>query len=386
MVPILRCFATLLLPLSVAVSGCSVCDPGDLCVYMGTDGPGVAATGQAREEAALYGPADLAFDPQGRAVIVERSNHRLIRIEDDDTVRILLGVAGAPGRGPDGLTADARLREPTDVAFRADGTLVVAAWRNWRIAEAEVDGEFEFTCGTGDRDGYGDGGPASEAALDLPASVAVDSEGNVYIGDQANHRIRIIDSTGTIETFAGTGEHGFDGDGRLATETMLAAPAFQQTTPALKITLDEPRRRLLVADTHNGRIRAIDLDTRVVTTVAGRGETPPDSGPSQECVRGCGWTGDGGPAVDAELAAPTDVAVASDGTIYIADPGADCVRAVDPDGTIRTAAGVCGEQGDEGLSGPADEALLSGPFGVAVHEGVLYIADSYNHRVVYVVP
>ncbi len=376
-----------ILLLVAATAGCdAACEPGDLCAWFGDGAPGVAAIGDLREESGLYGPVDLAFDSEGRAVIVERSNHRLIRVEDDDTILPLLGTAGAPGQGPDGLTADARLREPTDVAFRADGTLVVAAWRNWRVAEAEVGGEFAFTCGTGDRDGYGDGGPASEAALDLPAGVAVDSDGNVYIGDQANQRVRVIDAAGMIDTFAGTGAHGFDGDGRVATETMLAAPAFQQTTPALKIALDEARRRLLIADTHNGRVRSVDLDTRIVTTVAGSGETLPDSGPADACVSGCGISGDGGPATEAELTAPTDVAVATDGTVYIADPGADCVRAVDPDGTIRTAAGVCGEGGDEGLGGPADAALLSGPFGVTVHGDVLYIADSYNHRVVFVAP
>ncbi len=373
--------------LPVLAAGCdAACDPGDLCVYMGDGAPGVAAEGDLRTGSGLYGPVDLAFDPEGRAVIVERSNHRLIRVELDDTIVPLLGTAGAPGQGPDGPTADARLREPTDVAFRPDGTLVVAAWRNWRVAEAEVGGEFQFTCGTGDRDGYGDGGPASEAALDLPSSVAVDSAGNVYIGDQANQRVRVIDVGGVIETFAGTGAHGFDGDLGLATESMLAAPAFQQTTPALKIALDEARRRLLVADTHNGRVRSIDLDTGVITTLAGRGRTEPDSGPADGCVSGCGFSGDGGPATEAELTSPTDVAVASDGTVYIADPGLDCVRAVDPDGTIRTAAGVCGEQGDEGLAGPADEALLAGPFGVAVHDDVLYVADSYNHRVLQVEP
>lgn len=367
--------------------GCdAVCLPGDLCAFVGDGAPGVAASGALREESRVYGPVDLAFDPEGRAVIVERSNHRLIRVESDDTIVPLLGTAGAPGQGPDGLAEDARLREPTDVAFHPDGTMVVAAWRNWRVAEAEVGGEFAFTCGTGDRDGYGDGGPAAEAALDLPSGVAVDGDGNVYIGDQANQRIRVIDPTGTIETFAGTGDHGFDGDGRLATQTMLAAPAFQQTTPGLKITVDEAGSRLLIADTHNGRVRAVDLETRIMTTVAGRGETLPNSGPSEGCVSGCGFGGDGGPATEAELTSPTDVAVADDGTIYIADPGADCVRAVDPDGTMRTAAGVCGEQGDEGLGGPADQALLAGPFGVAVHNNTLYIADSYNHRVVFVAP
>ena len=105
------------------------------------------------------------------------------------------------------------------------------------------------------------------------------------------------------------------------------------------------------------------------------------------CEEGCGYSGDDGPATEAMLDTPSDVAVAQDGSVYIADTENSCVRVIDPDGTIRTFAGICGERGYAGDSGPADEALLHRPFGVAVDmDGKVYISDTYNSAIRVVEP
>ena len=127
------------------------------------------------------------------------------------------------------------------------------------------------------------------------------------------------------------------------------------------------------------RVRQFDLAAGTITTVAGMGQTPPDSDNGTTCTEGCGYGGDGGSALDAMLNTPSDIAVASDGTIYIADTDNSCVRVVSPDGVMETFAGVCGERGFDGEGGPADEALLDRPFGVAVDgQDNVYISDTYN--------
>ena len=253
----------------------------------------------------------------------------------------------------------------------------MAAWHNSRIVSFDTDFEtMGFVSGTGARDFGGDGGPAIDAVLDLPCGIRVDEEDNILISDMANQRIRQISPDGMIDTVAGSGAHGFNGDGA-ALETMLASPALQRAEPAFKI--DYAFGKVYIADTHNGRIRTFDPLAGTIETIAGMGETPPDSDNGTVCTAGCGYAGDDGPATEAMLDTPSDVAVAQDGSVYIADTENSCVRVVDPDGIIRTFAGICGERGYSGDLGPADEALLHRPFGVAVDaDGKVYISDTYN--------
>jgi sugar lactone lactonase YvrE len=271
------------------------------------------------------------------------------------------------------------------VTWLSDGSVIIAAWHNSRVAKLAPDLKtMTFIAGTGGRDFLGDGGPAEDAVLDLPCSVRADEDDNIFIADMANQRIRRIDSDGLIDTVAGNGDHGFNGDGE-ALETSFASPALQRAEPAFK--MDYFDGSLYIADTHNGRIRRFDLDEGTVETIAGMGQTPIGSDNGQACTEGCGYSGDGGPAIEAELQTPSDVAVADDGTIYIADTDNSCVRRVSPDGMIDTFAGVCGQRGYEGDGGPADEALFDRPFGVAVdNEGAVYISDTYNSVIRRVVP
>jgi len=364
------------------------CDPGDICTWFGTPGiSGLSEPGTHRLDASTFWVTDVAFHPtEGWPVIMDWNNHQLVGLDDDESVVVLSGVGGNLGDGPEGDAKVAEWNHPTDVAWLPDDSVVMAAWHNSRVVKFDPDFQsVEFIAGTGGRAFEGDGGPAVDAVLDLPCGIRTGDDGTIYIADMANQRIRAIDDEGIIDTIAGTGAHGFNGDGALL-ETMFASPALQRAEPAFKMDLFEGD--LIVADTHNGRIRRLDLEAGVVETVAGTGETPPDSDNGVTCTSGCGYSGDGGPATEAMLDTPSDVAVASDGTIYIADTNNNCIRAIDPvDGTIDTFAGVCGEAGMRGDFGPATEALLNRPFGVSVDpEDNVYISDTYNSAIRRVIP
>jgi len=357
----------------------SQCDPGDICLWFGTpEAAGMSIDGTPRTEGATFWVVDVIFSPfDNQAIVMDWNNHRIVTFDEDDKLRVLSGVEGRLGDGPEGPAELAEWNHPTDIAWLSDGSVVMAAWHNSRIVKFDADFEtMEFISGTGNRDFSGDGGPALDAVLDLPCGIRVDEDDNILISDMANQRIRQITPDGIIDTVAGSGAHGFNGDGA-ALETMLASPALQRAEPAFKI--DYAAGLLYIADTHNGRIRTFDPVTGIIETIAGMGETPPDSDNGTVCTAGCGYSGDGGPATEAMLDTPSDVAVAQDGSVYIADTENSCVRVVDPDGTIRTFAGICGERGYSGDFGPADEALLHRPFGVAVDaDDNVYISDTYN--------
>ena len=203
----------------------------------------------------------------------------------------------------------------------------------------------------------GDGGPAVEAKLAWPTGVAVDAAGNLYIADPEDQRIRRVDPSGAISTFAGTGERGFDGDGGTALLARFSSPTDVEVDTA---------GNLYIADSSNHRIRKVD-PSGIITTIAGTDER--------------GFDGDGGPAVEARLHLPRDVAVDAAGNLFIADASNHRIRRVDPSGIISTVAGT-GERGFSVGYGPAVQAMLSFLTGVAVDTaGNLYIADYENRRV-----
>ena len=209
--------------------------------------------------------------------------------------------------------------------------------------------------------GYsGDGGPATQASLNGPYDISVNSSGDIYIGDYQNSRIRRVDgSTGIITTVAGNGSRGYSGDGGLATQATLNKPPY--------VTLDVSGN-LYISDHYNHRIRKIDGSTGIITTVAGNGSN--------------GFSGDGGPATQASLYYPSGVSVTASGDLYISDKNNQRIRKVDGiTGTITTVAGD-GSQGYSGDGGPAILGSFNDPQDIfATASGDIYIADLYNHRV-----
>ena len=268
---------------------------------------------------------------------------------------------GTGDLGDGGPATDATFSShPMRVAGDRAGNLFVADAHHARIRRIDaVTQIIDTVVGCGIKGYFGDCGPATCAQIASPHGTALDRHGNIYIADLKNDRIRRVDaSTGTITTVAGNGEHGYSGDGGSATEAMLASP--------ISVTVSG-NGDLYIADHRNSRIRVVDATTGIITTVAGTGEQ--------------GFHGDGGPAVQAAISLPRDVALDSDGSLYIADGANNRIRKVDSNGTITTVAGT-GRTEFSGDGDPAHKASLSMPYSIALDgEGNLYVVDTGNFRV-----
>ena len=331
--------------------------------YSGDNGPAV--------EAQFRGVGAVAVDNVGNLYIADSWNHRIRRVDASGIITTIAGTGEQGYRGDGGPALEAELSEPVVLAFDSSDNLYIADRGNSRIRRVDASGIITTIAGTGERGYRGDGGPALEAELYEPSGLAVDSSDNLYIADSLNHRIRRVDTSGTITTIAGSGHVGFLGGGYGG-----------DNGPAVKARLAQPKGvavddagNLYIADTHNHRIRGVDA-SGIITTIAGTGEQ--------------GYGGDGGPAHSARLYLPSAVAVDRAGNLYIADSGNHRIRKVDASRTITTIAGtgrtgfsggysIGGYSGD---GGPAVEAELSEPLGLAVDtSGNLYIADSSNHRI-----
>ena len=269
-------------------------------------------------------------------------------------------VAG-PGQtapfGDGGPAVAATLTGPFHVAVDSLGNVYFSEPINHRVRCIDVQsGTISTVAGTGVHGFSGDGGPATSALMNTPSGVAVDGRGNLYISDQRNSRVRRVDAvSGVISTVVGTGERGVSGDGGLATSARILWP-----------------RGLAVDSLDNlyisgiNRVRRVDAASGIIETVAGTGRR--------------GYSGDGGPATSAEMINGPGIAVDSLGNLYI--PAKHRVRRVDAaSGVISTVVGT-GQRGRSGDRGPATSATLSGPMDVALDGlGNLYIVDRWNHRV-----
>jgi sugar lactone lactonase YvrE len=324
------------------------------------------------------------------------------------------GTCGYSGDG--GPAVNARLSYPTGIHLDKSGNIVFSDGGANRVCAVWTNGLIQSIAGVGPSIGNGsyggDGGPATSANLWMPSGLTIDKNGNVYFTEANNHRVRRVDHNGVITTFAGGGDQ--DPTGVLATNASLGRPCaiaidasgnffiaeaggsiyVVDTDDIITVVAGAPHGfsgdggpigqaqfnsgygagltfdawgNMFVADSFNHRVRKVDTDG-VVTTVAGNG------------AWGC--AGDGGPATNATLSLPQDVAVDQSGNLFIADWG-NRVWKVDTNGIISTVAG-CGtnRQGSfSGDGGPATNACLSNPQGIALDgAGNLYISDTYNQR------
>lgn len=398
-----------LLSLLVACGGDSepACDPtavGDICTIAGDGKSGYAGDGGEARKARMSLPQDtLAIGDT--LYILDWNNHRIRKLLPDGSMQHVAGRGELGGTLDDPANSD--LNHPTGILHDTKrNRLLIAAWHNSKLREVDLaSGEIFDSCGDGRRAYFGDGGPALTATLDLPASLAFAPNGDVVIMDQANQVLRRVDAAGTIHRMAGRcvvdanpplgmgpcpdgGEPqpcpspsnklycgglaacmapctpGYAGDGGNAMDMRIAQPFGQSADPAGRIVYDAAGN-LIFADTSNAIIRKID-PAGIVTRIAG---TPMQAG----------YGGDGGPALAAKLNNPVDLALDTDGTLYISDVYNHCIRAIAPDQTIRTVAGVCGEQGNSGDGGPATAAKLKRPYGIELANDTLYIADTGNH-------
>ncbi len=350
---------------SSAASQAAAAEPRYISTVAGSGVSGFNGDGLPARSTALYLPQDGAFGPDGNFYFLDWNNHRIRRVIFGEMIVEAVAATGELGDAQDSAATAIRLNHPTGVSFDSQGRMLIAAWHNSKVKRLDfTTGLITNVAGTGARAFGGDDGPANAARLDLPSSAVEDSQGNICISDQANFRLRRVGTNGNITTICGSGVAGYTGDNGLPAQATLRSPVGQSAPPAGRIDIDS-LDRIYIADTGNHVIRLIDSDG-MIRTIAGTGQA--------------GYSGDNGPATAAKLNTPSDVAVAPDGTVYIADTFNNVVRKVAPDGTITTIAGI-GAPGFSGDGGLGKDAKLNRPYGVAIGPtGMVIIADSYNHR------
>jgi uncharacterized protein (TIGR03437 family) len=329
---------------------------GNIVTIAGNGSAAFSGDGGPATAASLNHPRTLVIDSSGNVYISDVDNLRVRRVTPAGIISTIAGN-GLPGSSGDGGPAvDASLSSMLGLALDNAGNLYIADSGNRRVRKVTSAGIISTVAGTGVQGFSGDGGPATNAQLNTPASI-IFSAGNLYISDSSNQRIRRVSSDGTITTVAGNGVTGFSGDGGPATGASLAFP--------LGMAMDSGGN-LYVADGNNNRVRRIS-PAGVITTVAGDGVGH--------------FAGDLGPATSASLNVPEDVAFDGAGNLFIADAGNNRVRKVDSSGLISTLAGT-GENGFSGDGGPATAAMLNFPWGLTTDAtGSVYVADRVNNRV-----
>ncbi len=267
-------------------------------------------------------------------------------------------IAGTPAAfgytGDGGPAISAKFYGPYGVASDRQGNIYIADAFYQVVRKVSTTGIITTFAGNGVQGFSGDGGPASSAQLDTPYGLIVDTLGNVYIGDIGNNRIRKVSTSGIITTIAGTGVMGFSGDGGPASSAQISM--------AYRLAVDESGN-LFFPDYLNNRIRKIS-NTGIITTIAGNGVS--------------GNSGDGGPAIAASTDPPYAITVDVLGNVYFSNYFTHYIRKISTTGIITTIAGT-GTSGFSGNGGPAISAQLNNPEGLKADAcGNLFIAESGN--------
>ena len=298
----------------------------------------------------------IATDPRGNIYISHRSQNRIRKLSPNGTITTIAGngIAGFSGDGVPALKSS--LNFPAGLAFDK-GNLYVADRNNHRIRKIDSKGIISTVAGTGIPECCNDNGLAVEAHLHFPSDIDVDTEGNLYISDRSNNRIRKVNPDGIITTIAGLGKPGYGGDFGPADQALLKYP--------FGVSHDN-KGNFYIADRGNNRVRKID-QRGIITTIAGDGTHS--------------FGGDYGPANQSSLAFPTDVIVDSLGMVYIADRNNNRVRKIDRLGVITTLMGLSQTEfnGDNEISA---ETTLHLPFALALNgEDRLLVVDRNHFRV-----
>lgn len=309
----------------------------------------------------LAGPHSVVTDPAGNIYIADSEDNRVFKVSaSTNHINSYAGTGTYGFAGDNGPSNQALVNTPTSLAIDSSGNLYFVDLYNARVRVVSSSGTITTVAGTGAIYYAGDGGAAQNAIMHNPSSVAYSSSG-VYIADTNNQRVRQISAGGAISTVAGNGTPGYAGDGAAASSAELFYPSAVAT---------DASGFLYVADRGNQRVRKVV--NGVINTVAGNGKT--------------GYSGDGGQAIAASINNPMGLVVDSAGDIYISDFGNAVVRKVSASGVITTVAGT-GAPGYSGDGGQGIKAQLNGPMGLALdHAGNLYIADSANSVVRMVTP
>ncbi len=335
---------------------------GELAAVAGDGRYGKVEEGGPATRAYLNGPTGVAVDITGNVYISEPWVHRVRRLRPSGALTTVAGTGERGASGDGGPATMARLIDPVGVAADRFGNLYIGDGLGHRVRRVAATGVMTTLAGNGQAGSGGDFHQAALAQLNRPEGLAVDSEGNLYIADAANHRVRRVSWNGFITTVAGNGLRGYAGDGGAAAQALLDSPSA--------VAMDA-HGNLYIADSGNHVIRRVGAEG-IIRTIAGVGTR--------------GFSGDGGRATLAALNGPAGVAADGQGNVYIADTGNHRIREIDPEGRLRTIAGD-GFAGFSGDGGPAAEARLRNPRAVATDgEGNIFVADTENNRVRKLVP
>ena len=320
------------------------------------------ATGQTRPAPIkLIYPNGLALDDKGNLFISDIGAHRIVKLTRQGRLIAVAGTGESGFSGDGGPATKAQLSSPHDLAFDAAGNLFIADSGNHRIRRIDRQGVITTIAGDGKQAKAGYNDPPLLTSLNNPQSIAFDRAGNLLIADTYNHVVRRMDSSGAMTIFAGS-VPGYGGDGGAATKAQFSLPMAVAVAPDGSV---------YISDAGNSRIRRVAPDGRI-QTVAGYG-------PPQDTYGG-GYGGDGGPLAKAKLFSATDLKFDAAGNLYIADSGNHRIRAVRND-AIATLAGT-GKMGFSGEGGKATEADLNTPQKVAIaSDGTVFIADRVNRRI-----
>ena len=329
--------------------------------YGGDNGPATKAE--------LAAPQGVTLDASGNLYIGDTANQRIRYVNASGIITTIAGTSTTGFGGDGGLATSATFGNPVGVAVDASGAVYVADLNNGRVRRFVVGGAITTFAGT--VTSVGDGGPSIQSRLDRPTSAAVDFSANLYIADPTANRVRKVTPSGTITTLAGNGQAGYGGDNGPSSAAILNSPN--------SVAVDSSGN-VYIADSGNGRIRRVSATTGIITTFAGGGSGT---------YTGPGTGGDGGLATAAILNFPTAVAVDGAGNVYLVTavssnttPNAYSVRRVSTDGKINTRAGGSTVPGFSGDGGPPLQAQFGDSINIAAGaDGSLYVADPNNNRV-----
>lgn len=324
---------------------------------------GYTGDSSAATAAELNSCSGVAADANGNLYIADFQNNRVRKVSVNGIITTVAGNGTAPATvaaaGDGGPATSAEFSYPEGVAVDSAGNLYIADSQDSVIRKVTVaTGIVSLVAGDYTPGYSGDGSAATSAELDTPAAVFVDNSGNIYIADTGNNLIRMVTAaTGIISTIAGNQTATTLGDGGAATSAFLAFPEG---------VLSDNNGNVYIADGADNRVRVVN-SSGIINTVAG--------------ISFPGYSGDGGPAAEAQLNEPKGLAMDSGGNLYVADYLNNRIRVIAPNGIIATIAGS-GGQGFAGDGGPAASADFNGPTAVAIGPGgTVYIADENNNRV-----
>jgi len=332
---------------------------GNISLWAGNGQAGYNGDGFSATKASLSQVEGMALDANGNLYLAEFASHRVRKIDTNGNISTVAGNGAAGYSGDNGQATNASLNSPGGVALDSANNMYISDTNNFVIRKVDVKGVITTFAGNGKHSFSGDNGPALNGAFRAVFGLVVDSSNSVYVADRDNYRVRKVDASNAISTVAGNGTFRFFANGTLARNAFLYQP--------YGISFDG-KGNLLVADTLNNQVRTV-ATTGTIATTAGNG--------------GKEYSGDGGPATAAGLYYPISAVSDKSGNIYISDSANNCIRMISG-GTITTLAGNCNlpNGGYAGENVPATQALLNSPQQIALdNSGNLYVADDVNNKI-----